>query len=115
MRKNISAKKRRQLRTRAKIKGTKEVPRLSVFRSHNHIYAQLINDEENKTIGRATDFELKSKKSKKTEKAKKVGEALAKKARDLGVEKIVFDRGGYKYHGRVKALAEGARQRGLKF
>jgi large subunit ribosomal protein L18 len=108
--------KRRHKRVRAKIKGTKEVPRLCVFRSAKHIYAQLIDDEEGKTIVSAKDQDLKGKKPlKKTEKAKMVGILIAQKAREKKIEKVVFDRAGYKYHGRVKALAEGAREGGLKF
>jgi large subunit ribosomal protein L18 len=113
----IKKRLRRKKRIRAKIFGTKEMPRLSVFRSAKHIYAQLIDDEKNKTLVSASDLELKRsmKKLKKVEKAKEVGKLIAKKAKDLKIEKVVFDRGGYKYHGRVKALAEGAREGGLKF
>jgi large subunit ribosomal protein L18 len=116
-------KERRRKRVRAKIFGTSERPRLSVFRSHKHIYCQIINDEKGKTLVSASDFELKSeerKNIKKDERRKvaiafKVGELIAKKALEKGIEKVVFDRDGYKYHGRVKALAEGARSGGLKF
>jgi len=108
----------RHRRVRAKIKGTKERPRLCVFRSNKHIYAQLIDDGEGKTLVSASDFELGTKKGKKavkTELAKEVGKAVAKKAADKKIKEVVFDRGGYKYHGRVKALAEAAREAGLKF
>jgi len=115
---------RRHRRIRAKIFGTADRPRLCVFRSHNHIYAQLIDDEKGRTILSAGDFELKKSKSKtkdnkrqskKTEVAFEVGELIAKKAQEKKIQKVVFDRGGYRYHGRVKALAEGARKGGLKF
>ena len=107
---------RRHKRVRAKIFGTKEVPRLSVFRSAKHIYGQLINDEKGQTLISASDLELRRKKGKtKVEKAREVGKLIAKKALAKKIEKVVFDRGGYAYHGRVKALAEGAREGGLKF
>ena len=114
---------RRHRRVRAKIKGTAKVPRLCVFRSNKHIYAQLIDDEKGKTLISASDLDIKSKKTEKTQKplsgkeaiAYRVGQILAKKALEKKFEKVVFDRGGYKYHGRVKALAEGAREGGLKF
>jgi large subunit ribosomal protein L18 len=103
---------KRHKRVRAKIKGDVSAPRLCVFRSSSHIYAQLINDEQGKTIVSVNDLDLKGKKS---ETAKKVGTLLAVKAKESKIEKVIFDRGGYKYHGRVKALAEGAREGGLKF
>lgn len=106
---------RRHKRIRAKIFGTKERPRLFVFRSAKHIYAQLIDDEVGRIIASASDSESKKKKMAKIEKAKETGEAIAKKAKELKIEKVVFDRAGYKYHGRIKALAEGAREGGLKF
>lgn len=107
---------KRKKRVRLKIFGRKEKPRLSVFRSLKHIYAQLIDDEKRHTLTSASDLELKiKKKMKKIEIAKEVGKLIAKKAQELKIEKVVFDRGGYKYHGRVKALAEGAREGGLKF
>jgi large subunit ribosomal protein L18 len=108
--------KRRHRRIRAKISGTKERPRLCVFRSNKHTYAQLIDDEKGHTIVSASDLELKGvEKMTKVQKAKEVGKLIAKKAKEKNIEKIVFDRAGYKYHGRVKALAEGAREGGLKF
>ncbi len=112
---------------RAKIKGTAKVPRLCVFRSAKHIYAQLINDEKGETLAIARDLEIKNskpqlkvQKSKKTRSGKiaisyEVGKLIAKKAIEKKVNKIVFDRGGYKYHGNVRALADGAREAGLKF
>lgn len=111
--------KKRRLRIRAKISGTKAVPRLNVFRSINEIYVQLINDEEGKTIAASStqDKKLKTKlKDKnKTEQAKLVGMDIAQKAKALGVEKVVFDRAGYVYAGRIKSLADGAREAGLVF
>ena len=108
--------KRRHKRLRAKISGTKERPRLCVFRSHKNIWAQIINDEEGHTLVSASSKEIKSeKKLTKTEVAFEVGKLIGKKALEAGIEKVVFDRRGYKYHGRVKALAEGAREAGLKF
>ena len=108
------AKVRRQKRVRAKVKGTKEVPRLNIFRSLNHIYVQLIDDTAGITLVSANDKELKGKKS-KVDIAKEVGQLIAKKAQDNKITKVVFDRAGYKYHGRVKAVAEGAREGGLEF
>jgi len=103
---------KRHKRVRAKIKGNLNIPRLCVFRSNNHIYAQLINDEQGKTMVSVDDKGLKGKKQ---EIAKQVGINLALKAKENKIDKIVFDRGGYKYHGRVKALAEGVREGGIKF
>ena len=113
--KNI-ARKKRHVRVRAKISGTAARPRLCVYRSNANIYAQIIDDVAGKTLVAASslekDFEgIGSNK----EAAKKVGEAIARKALAAGVEEVVFDRGGYLYHGRVKELAEGARVGGLKF
>jgi len=105
---------KRHKKIRARISGTAEVPRIYVFRSSKHIYAQLIDDENSKIIASADDLKLKGKKSKLL-KAKEVGKMIAKKAGELKIKKVVFDRGGYKYHGRVKALAEGAREGGLIF
>lgn len=114
---------RRHKRVRAKISGTEARPRLCVFRSNKHIYASLINDEKNCVILTASDKDAKKSKAEKTENkvagkiasAYKIGELIAQKALKNKIEKVVFDRGGYKYHGRVKALAEGARKGGLKF
>lgn len=114
---------RRHLRIRAKVKGTAKIPRLAVFRSNVHIYTQLIDDGSAKTLASASDIEIKTKKirskedetGRKVSIAKAVGSLVAKKAKKLGLEKVVFDRGGVKYHGRVKAVAEGAREGGLKF
>ena len=102
---------------RQKISGTAQKPRLSVFRSNNEIYAQLIDDDNSLTLAAASskDKEIVAQKVNKSEKGKLVGQALAKKAIALGLETCVFDRGGYLYHGRVKAIADGAREGGLKF
>lgn len=103
----------RKRRVRAKIFGTGERPRLSVFRSGAHIYAQLIDDEKGKTLVAASDLKVKG--AKKTEIAGSVGGELAKKAITKKIKKVVFDRNGFAFHGRVKALAEGARKEGLIF
>jgi large subunit ribosomal protein L18 len=105
---------KRQKRTRAKLKASKDRPRLSVFRSNKFIYAQIIDDENGKTLVGVSEKELKEK-GIKTEKAKKLGEILAKKAIAKKIKTVVFDRGSYGYHGRVKAFAEGAREGGLVF
>ena len=111
--------KRRQKirwRIRKSISGTTERPRLSVFRSNKEIYAQIIDDVRGVTLAQANSREGDvSKDSNKTEQSKQVGHALAQRAKDAGVESVVFDRSGYLFHGRVKALAEGAREGGLKF
>lgn len=113
------ARKRRQRRIRMKISGTAERPRLNIFRSLDHIYVQVIDDVAGRTIASAStlDKTLRSQLSgkNKSEQAKLVGEVVAERAKDAGVETVVFDRGGFIYHGRVKALAEGAREGGLKF
>ena len=107
---------RRHRRIRAKIAGTAKVPRLCVFRSSKYIYAQLIDDVTGKTLLSLSDKKLKMKKGQtKTDKARQIGKMLAKVALEKKIEKVVFDRGGYQYHGRVKALAEGAREGGMKF
>ncbi len=105
---------RRQQRTRAKMIGTASQPRLSVFRSLSYIYAQAIDDTRGRTILAVSEQELKSK-GNKTERALALGIALGKKLSEHKIKTIVFDRGAYKYHGRVKALAEGIRQSGIKF
>ncbi len=104
----------RHRRVRKNVRGVADRPRLAVFRSSNHIYAQVIDDDQGHTLASAGSLELKLDDA-KTEVAKAVGESLAKKALAAGVTKVVFDRGGYKYHGRVKALAEAAREEGLSF
>jgi large subunit ribosomal protein L18 len=113
-----SSRLRRKARTRAKIFGTQEIPRLSVFRSLENIYAQLIDDEKSKTLVSANSLEVKKEKGKKIiklDEASLVGKNIAKRALEKDIKKCVFDRGGYKYHGRIKAVAEGAREGGLKF
>lgn len=112
---------KRHQRIRKKIMGTPQIPRLSVFRSNKYIYGQLIDDVQAKTIAAASDLKFKDKKNKqsfstnKLERAKDVGSAIAKLAKDKKIKKVVFDRSGYKYHGRVKSLAEGAKEGGLLF
>ncbi len=107
---------RRHRRVRGKISGTSTRPRLNVFRSNTNIYAQIIDDVTATTLVSASSNDKGfSATGTKTEVAKAVGEAIAKKAKDKGIEDVVFDRGGYVYHGRVQALAEGARSGGLKF
>jgi len=107
---------RRQNRSRAKIFGTGEKPRLSVFRSNRYIYAQLIDDEVGKTVASASSNEVGNKKKMtKNELAKLVGGLIAKKALENKIKSVIFDRGSYRYHGRVKNIAEGAREGGLKF
>ncbi len=109
----ITQRKRRHARIKAKVSGHAAKPRLIVFRSLVATYAQLVDDTSMKTIASASD--IKMKKGTKVENAKKVGMELAEKAKTMGIEACVFDRNGYKYHGRVKALAEGAREGGLQF
>ena len=114
------ARRRRHLRVRRKVFGTAERPRLSVFRSSKHIYAQVIVDETGTTLAAAStlDPEIREQVGKAhgtVEGARMVGQLIAKRAMDKGIERVVFDRGGYLYHGRVAAVAEGAREAGLKF
>lgn len=113
------ARLRRHLRVRKKISGTAARPRLSVFRSAKHIYAQLIDDEKGVTLASAStlDKELRDKISNggNVEAARQVGELIAQRAKAQGVDKVVFDRGGYLYHGRIQALADAAREGGLEF
>lgn len=116
---------RRHRRTRAKIKGTAKKPRLSVFRSNKYIYAQVIDDELGVTLAHAGDLNIKKKETPKAEKtevgegkiakAYEIGQIIAKRAGEKGIKEVVFDRGGYRYFGRIKAVAEGARKGGLKF
>jgi large subunit ribosomal protein L18 len=109
------ARVRRHARVRAKISGTAERPRLAVYRSNRHIYAQLVDDDAARTLIAASDRELESgKESGKTAPAKAVGELLAERAKSAGIERVVFDRGGRLFHGRVAALADGAREKGLQ-
>ncbi|MBU1167614.1 50S ribosomal protein L18 [Patescibacteria group bacterium] len=104
----------RHKRVRARVNGTKDVPRLSVYRSHKHLVVQLINDQESKTLLGLSDASI-SGKATKSEKAEKLGAEFAKKALDLKIDKVVFDRGGNLYLGRVQKFAEAARKAGLKF
>lgn len=118
---------RRHIRTRAKIKGTAERPRLNIFRSNKHIFLQLIDDEKGKTIVSASDMEMKTdlkkegkisrvkEKETKTQAAFEAGKVLAVLAKEKKISRAVFDRGGYTYHGRIKAAAEGSREGGLIF
>jgi large subunit ribosomal protein L18 len=114
-----AARQHRHMRVRKNLQITKDRPRLSVFRSLKHIYAQVIDDIEGRTLVAAStlDPEVRAQVAglKKSEQAKVVGEVLARRAKARGIEKVVFDRGGYKYHGRVRSLAEGARSEGLEF
>ena len=106
---------RRRRRVRAKIRGTAERPRLSVFRSNRGVRAQLVDDERGHTLASVSWTEPELKKLKREEHAKRAGELLAERAKKAGVEACLFDRGGYRYHGHVRALAEGAREGGLRF
>ena len=117
--KKTIARKKRHLRVRKKVFGTSERPRLNVYRSLKHIYAQLIDDNSGHTLISASTLDpaLKGqiKSTGNKEAARMVGELLAKRALEKGIEQVVFDRGGFLYHGRIKALAQGAREMGLKF
>jgi len=107
--------KKIHFRIRKKISGTKERPRLSVYRSNGEIYGQVIDDTQGHTLISVSSRAMKDLKGTKTEKSKEVGKSLAKMASDKGITQVVFDRGGYLYHGRVKAFADGAREGGLQF
>ena len=106
---------KRRRRVRAKVRGSAERPRISVFRSNRGIFAQLIDDSAGRTLAAVSWTEAELRSLKPLEQAKRAGELLAERAKAAGVERAVFDRGGYQYHGRVKALAEGAREGGLNF
>ena len=112
---NNVMRKIRHARVRNKINGTSECPRLNVFRSNNNIFAQIIDDEKQTTLVSSSSVELKINNGGNVEGAKLVGADIAKKAKKAKITKVVFDRGGYLYHGRVKALAEAARENGLEF
>lgn len=114
---NLTGWERRKKRVRKKIKGSEEKPRLNVYRSNKHIYAQIIDDSSNKTLLSAStkSKELADGKLKKADAAKKVGALIGKLAKEKGIGAVIFDRSGYIYHGRIKALAEGAREAGLNF
>ena len=111
------ARKKRHRSLRKRIEGTAERPRLAVFRSTRHIYAQIIDDASGRTLAAAstTEKELKGSKSTKSEEAAVVGRLVAERAKSAGVERVVFDRAGFRYHGRIKSLADAAREAGLDF
>jgi large subunit ribosomal protein L18 len=116
----LNARQRRHLRVRAKVSGTAARPRLNVFRSSAHIYTQLIDDQQGVTLAAASSLdpgiaEMLKDGTTKIDKAKAVGQLVASRAKDAGITAVVFDRGGYLYHGRIKAVAEGAREGGLDF
>jgi large subunit ribosomal protein L18 len=111
---SVAARRLRHLRVRRNVTGTAERPRLNVFRSANHIYAQVIDDAAGHTVAAAHTREVVGDAT-KVDAAREIGKMLAGRAKAKGVQQVVFDRGGYKYHGRVKALAEGAREEGLEF
>jgi large subunit ribosomal protein L18 len=111
----LEARRRRHRRVRGRVTGSAERPRLSVARSSKRIYAQLIDDERGHTVAAAGSHEAALRGLSKGEAAGEVGKLLAERGRGAGVTRVVFDRGGYKYHGRVKALADGAREGGLEF
>jgi large subunit ribosomal protein L18 len=106
---------RRRRRVRAKVSGSADSPRISIFRSNRGISAQIINDREGKTLASVSWTEDNLRSLPRMDQAKRAGEVLAERARAAGIESVVFDRGGYRYHGRVKALADGAREGGLTF
>ncbi|HWK79534.1 MAG TPA: 50S ribosomal protein L18 [Thermomicrobiales bacterium] len=119
-RKPLSTRKRRHVRVRAKVSGTQARPRLNVFRSSAHIYVQVIDDLAGHTLVQANDLEEAVREragegATKTARSKAVGEIVAERAKEAGIEAVVFDRGGFLYHGRIKAVADGAREGGLKF
>ena len=107
--------KRIHTRIREKLSGTSERPRLNVYRSLNHIYAQVIDDQNGVTLASASTIALKATTGGNVAAAKEIGKAIAEKAQEKGIKKVVFDRGGFLYHGRVKALADAAREAGLEF
>ena len=112
-----AARQKRHERIRLRLSGSPERPRLAVFRSLNHIYAQVIDDTSGKTLASASSLEkeLKTGSQKKTDEAKSVGRLIAERARSAGIERVVFDRAGFQYHGRIKSLADAAREAGLEF
>ncbi len=119
-RKKLSIRKRRHVRVRAKVSGTPQRPRLNVFRSSAHIYAQVIDDTAGNTLVAASDLEAEVKEragegAPKAARAKVVGQVIAERAKQAGLDAVVFDRGGFLYHGRIRAVAEGAREGGLQF
>ena len=115
VRTNDARRLRRRRRVRAKVRGSAERPRLAVFRSNRGVQAQLIDDVEGRTVAAVNWIEPELKSLRRMEQAKRAGELLAQRAKEAGTETCIFDRGGYRYHGRVRALAEGAREGGLRF
>lgn len=120
MSKKLGGRARRRRRVRKRVSGSPQRGRLSVFRSHSHIYAQIVDDVQGHTLAAASSLKLKGVtardgESKRIACARTVGQTLAERAKEKGIERVVFDRGGYRYHGRVAALAAGARDSGLKF
>ncbi|HSK12739.1 MAG TPA: 50S ribosomal protein L18 [Phnomibacter sp.] len=117
MNNKMIARKKIHYRIRKRVSGVASKPRMSVYRSNGDIYVQLIDDDNGNTLAAASsrDKDIAAQKGTKTEKSKLVGAAIARKAGELGIEKVVFDRGGFLYHGRIKALADGAREAGLNF
>jgi len=117
--KKLEPRIKRKIRIREKISGTKERPRMCVYRSLKHLYVQIIDDEDGRTLVSAStiskDFDINLKNKKNLEAAKALGKLIAEKAKALGITKVVFDRNGYKYHGRVKSIADAAREAGLIF
>lgn len=112
---NRTTKQQRKIRASTKVRGTTAQPRLSVFRSNVSIYAQIIDDSNGKTLVSISEKQVGATASNKTEKAKALGQELAKQAKEKKINRVVFDKGSYKYHGRIKSLAEGAREGGLEF
>jgi large subunit ribosomal protein L18 len=110
----LEGRTRRHERVREKVRGSAARPRLAVFRSLTHIYAQLVDDDAGKTLVAASSLDAKDAKGKRIDVAKSVGTALGDRAKQKGLTEVVFDRGGYRYHGRVKALADGVREAGVK-
>jgi large subunit ribosomal protein L18 len=106
---------RRRRRVRAKVRGSAERPRLSIFRSNKGVFAQLIDDDSGRTLAAVSWIEADLRELARADQAKRAGELLAQRAKEAGIETVVFDRGGYQFHGRVQALAEGAREAGLRF
>ena len=116
MHKKLTGRERRKFRIRSKIAGTSDRPRLTVFRSAKHIYAQIVDDESGKTLlGVSSQSEASEAKGNKKERSLALGQLVATRARELGIEAVVFDRDRYPYHGRIEKFAEGARKGGLKF
>lgn len=111
----LTSRRKRQVRVRARVNGTDERPRLNVFRSANHIYAQVINDIQGRTLVAASTLDKEVAEAPKLQQAQAVGKLVAERAKSAGISKVVFDRGGYLYHGRIKALADSAREGGLDF